>query len=359
MKYKYIAAYEISGLSHNPDTGDVKIYAHEDGFSVRAILTDRVDDYCYEIDRARALSYLLLEGLVGQRKLGDLKGEVEAEVRQIRERRNKALGRSEVLVFTAEGEVEPHFSGQSAETDDFVCVFGAIDKEDIAVSHRAQMNAVLVALCLSAEHETIQVERIQRGIYLINEFGKPVYSLDFSAKLGRAFLVKRTTDEVIREVQSQAVALTGEKSLATVNRLLVQAISSENDKLHRFVSGWLALEIFVGKAFKEYKKTLSIPTPPGTALAGHSQKKESKLDKLIGRGMKGSNNIAARFAVIAKCLGGDSAKADVEKTFDLIKRARDKLYHEEGVLDEDSLPIDETIKLVKKYLRLHIAKRAT
>jgi hypothetical protein len=359
MKYKYIAAYEISGLSHNPNTGDVEIYTHEDGFSVRAILTDRVDDYCYEIDRARALSYLLLEGLVGRRELGDLKGEVEAEVRQIRERRNKALGRSEVLVFTAEGEVEPDFSGRSEETDDFVCAFGVINKEDIAVSHSTQMNAVLVALCLSAEHETIQVKSIQRGIYLINESGKPVYSFDFSAKLGRSFVVKRTTDEVIREVQSQAVALTGEKNLATVNRLLVQAISSENDKLHRFVSGWLALEIFIGKVFKEYKKTLSTPTPPGTAPAGHSQKKKLNLDELIGLGMKGSNNIAAHFAVIAKCLDGDSAKVDVEKTFDLIKRARENLYHIEGALDEDSLPIAETIKLLKKYLRLHVSKKAT
>lgn len=357
MKYKYIAAYEISVLSHNPDTGDVEIYAHEDGFSVRAILTDRVDDYCYEIDRARALSYLLLEGLVGQRKLGDLKGEVEAEVRQIRERRNKALGRSEVLVFTAEGEVEPDFSAPSEETDDFVCASGMINKEDIAVRHSTQVNAVLAALCLSVQHETIRVKRIQRGIYLINESGRPVYSFDFSASAD-GFVSKRTTDEVIREVQSQAVALTGEKNLATVNRLLVQAISSENGKLHRFVSGWLALEIFVGKVFKEYKKILSIPTPPRTAPAGHSQKKESKFDERTCRGMRGSNNIADKFAVVAKCLGDDSGETDL-KTFTSIKDKRRTLYHTEGVLDEDSLPIDETIKLVKKYLRLHIGKWAT
>lgn len=357
MKYKYIAAYEISGLRHNPDTGDVEIYADEDGFSVRAILTERVDYYCYEIDRARALSYLLLKGLVGRRKLGDLKDEVEAQVRQIRERRNKALGRSEVLVFTAEGEVEPDFSVPSVETDDFVCALGMINKEDIAVRHSTRMNAVLVALCLSVEHETIEVKRIQSGIYLINEPGKPVYSFDLSGEIGRVFLVKLTTDEVIKEVQSQAVALDGEKSLATVNRLLVQAISSENEKLHRFIFGWVALEIFVKKVFREYRKTLLIPTSPETAPPSRSQKEESKLDERIRRSLRGSNNIADKFAVIAKCLGGDSAETDL-KTFNSIKDEREKLYHE-GSLDEDSLPITKTINLLKKYLRLHIGRRAT
>ncbi|MGA8849069.1 MAG: hypothetical protein WB564_04495 [Dehalococcoidia bacterium] len=358
MKYKYIAAYELSVLSHIPDTGDVEIYADEDGFSVRAILTQRVDEYCYELDRAQSFRELLLKGLAGQGVSNDLRAEVEVGVNRIRERRNKALGRSEVLVFTAEGEVEPDFSRRSAETDDFVYAFGVINKEDIAILHSAQINAVLAAFCLSIEHETIQVKPIQRGIYLLNESGKPVYSFDFSISAG-GFVSKRTTDEVIREVQSQVVALTGEKSLATVNRLLVQAISSENEKLHRFIFGWAALDIFVNKAFREYKKTLPIPTPARSDSAGCRQKKGLKLDERIHRAMRGSNNIniADKFAVIVKCLGDDSAETDL-KTFTSIRDERDKLYHE-GAFDEDSLPIAEAIKLLKKYLRLHISKKAT
>jgi hypothetical protein len=350
MKYRYIAVYQIRGLIHVPDRGDVEIYADGDGFSVRAILTERVDEYCYELDRARSLGYLVLKSLAGQRESDTLRVEVEAEVSRIRERRNKDLSRSEVLIFTADGEVEPDFSRPSRETDDFVLGFEVVNKDNIVGAHSAQMNAALAALCLSTEHDTIQVKRVQGDVYLINESGKPVYSLDFSAS-GDAFVSRRTSDAVIREAQSQAVALTSEKSLARVNRLLVQAISSENDKLRRFMFGWSALEIFINKVFSEYER-LCVQNLLGTDPASHTQRYFERIHDV----MRDKYRITDKFVVVTACLGDDSIETDVE-TFASIKKSRDELLHGE-VLDEDSLPVAETIKLLKKYLRLHISMKA-
>ena len=351
MKYKHIAAYKINGLTHVPDKGDVEIYVDDNALPVRAILTERVDDYCYELDCAQALGNLLLKTMVGQRGSDDLTVAVEAEVSRIREQRNRDIGRSEVLIFIAEGEVEPDFSGPTRETDNFTLAFGAINKKDIAASHSAQLNAALVALLLSTEHETAEVKRMKRDTYLISESGKPIYSIDLRASASVS-VSKRTSDRVIEQARHQVATLTGDRSLIRVNELLVQAISSHNGKLRRFICGWSALEIFVSKVFRKYEKALF-----NTILAETTPVSDIRRTlKRIRAVMSDKYSITDKFSVIAACLGDDSVDTDVE-TFALIKDSRDKLFHREA-LDDDSLPLAETIQLLKKYIRLHISTKA-
>jgi hypothetical protein len=61
MKYRYITVYQLRGLIHNPDRGDVDLYIKEGFPSVRALLTDKLDDHCYELDRAQSVGYLMLK----------------------------------------------------------------------------------------------------------------------------------------------------------------------------------------------------------------------------------------------------------------------------------------------------------
>lgn len=351
MRYEYIAVYEVKGLIHNPDAHDVEVYTADDGYSVKAILTDRLDEYCSRLDCAHALGNLLLRGLVGGQVSDDLAMELESQIRRIREPRSKIIGRSEVLVFTAEGEVEPDLSAPRTETDGFVFGFRLVDKQKIVNAHSAQLNGVLAALCLSAEHDTIQIRRIQKDVYMVNECGKPVYSFDLSASAS-AFLSKRTTDKVISEVQRRAAALTGAESVAKVNRLLVQAISSENDNLRRFIFGWSALEIFINKVFPEYEQTLFAYVLPETRPVGYMDKTLKRIRDV----MRDKYRITEKFNVVAACLGNDSVETDLQ-TFTSIKNKRDALLHGEAV-DEDSLPVTETTRLLEKYLRLHIVGKA-
>lgn len=351
MKYKHIAAYKINGLTHVSDKGDVEIYADDDALPVRAILTERVDDYCYELDCAQALGNLLLKTMVGQRGSDDLRVAVEAEVSRIREQRNKDIGKSEVLIFIAEGEVEPDFSGPTRETDNFTLAFGAINKEDIAASHSAQLNAALVALLLSTEHETVEVKRMKKDTYLISESGEPIYSFDLRASASLS-LSRRTSDRVIEQARHQVVTLTGDKSLIRVNKLLVQAISSDNDKLRRFICGWSALETFVNKVFRKYEKALFNTILAETTPVSDIRRTLQRIRAV----MSDKYSIMDKFSVIAACLSDDSVDTDVE-TFALIKDSRDKLFHREA-LDDDSLPFAKTIQLLKKYIRLHISTKA-
>ena len=56
MKFKYISLYQIRGLTHNPAEGAIQLYSKEhDTISLKAVLTDKPDPFCYDIDRALTL----------------------------------------------------------------------------------------------------------------------------------------------------------------------------------------------------------------------------------------------------------------------------------------------------------------
>jgi hypothetical protein len=149
-KYKYVSVYKVRGLTHVPEKGDIKLYAKENNGLVTAVLTDKPDKYCYEIDQRQSLGYSLLRGFAMKGEPGQTGLEVETQISRIRERRNKELAGSDALVFVAEGEVEADFSGPTTESDGYILGFDIITKERIAEAHSEELNAILAALSLSA-----------------------------------------------------------------------------------------------------------------------------------------------------------------------------------------------------------------
>jgi hypothetical protein len=346
MKYKYVTSYQIRGLTHNPDRREEEIFVKEGNSSVRAILTGNLDAYCFEIDRAQAVGYLLLKGLVDKKESSDLSHELEAEMSRLRELRNKELNDSEKLVFIADGYAQAELSQPNRETDDYILGFQVVDKEKIFQAHSDQVNAALAALCLTA-HEVIQVKHIRGDVYLINDSGKPIYSVEFSVS-GKAYTSRRTTDEVIRETKGQVANLLMDKcSLSQVYKLLVQAISRDNDQLRRFMFGWSALEILINKVFSEYEKQF-VQNLIGADPAIHTQRYFERIRDV----MKGKYRLTDKFVVLAACVADNTVEEDIEN-FVEIKKSRDALLHGKAI-DEKSLPDSETVALLKKYLRQHI-----
>jgi hypothetical protein len=130
--------------------------------------------------------------------------------------------------------------------------------------------------------------------------------------------------------------------------LLIQAISRDTDKLRRFISGWSALEILVNKVFSEYEK-LFIQNLIGTAPTGHTQRYFDRIRYV----MQDKYRITDKFVIVVACLGeNESTESDIDD-FESIKEKRDSLLHG-NLIDESSLPINETIRLLKKYLSRHI-----
>ena len=346
MKYRYVRIYNIRGLTHPPGKGDIEIYVSKGVPSINAILTDKIDDYSYELDRSHVVGYLMLKGLVGNRGSSDLNDEIANEIKRLHERRNKEGQDSESLVFIAEGDIDVDFSRPNSETHDYIIGFDLINKEQIIDTHSSQVNAALVALSLTTEDETIQVKLIQWGVYLINETAKPVYSFEISGS-AEVYTSRRTSDKFITEATDHLIKLMGDPSLSQTYRLYVQSISSDKDELRRFMFGWAGLEMLINKVFSNYEKKF-IQNLLGAEPAHHTQKYFERIRDV----MKGKYRLGDKFVVMAACIGSGSVDIDIQN-FNKIKETRDALMHGD-ILDEKSLPISETVALLKKYLRQHI-----
>ena len=254
------------------------------------------------------------------------------------------------MVVIASGETEPNFSSPNRETENFVLGFDVIQKEKINDIHGKQVDSALVALCLSTGQGSIQIKCLCNDVYLINENNKPVYSIGLSGS-GEGYISIRTTDEFIRMAQSKIDTLFAEKALDRVNKLLVQAISEENDKLRRFMFGWSALEILINKVFSEYEKKF-VQNLLGSDPANHMQKYFGRIRDV----MEGKYRITDKFIIVAACISDTTIDSDIE-TFTSIKKKRDALIHGKDV-EEATLPIQQTIVLLKKYLCSHIETKA-
>lgn len=141
--------------------------------------------------------------------------------------------------------------------------------------------------------------------------------------------------------------LMSERNLNKVYKLLIQAVSRDNDRLRRFMFSWFALEILINKVFSEYEEKF-IENLTGADPAKHTKR---YFDRICGV-MKDKYRLADKFVVVASRIGDDSIETDLV-LFDKIKDIRDKLFHGNRV-DDETLPISETVKLLKKYLRRHI-----
>ncbi len=348
MQYEYLSIYKISGLTLAPDSGDTELYANADG-SFKAILSGNINSYCNEIDRSKALGYLMLRGMVGQDQGKDQTSILESEIAKIRESRNKEINSAAILIINAKGAIDANLTEQSNETADYIIGFDVFDKKQITTTYNHDVNAVLAALFLAAESENLQIIKVCQDAYLINPQGKPIYSISFSLS-GEAYCSSRTTPGFIEKAQSLSCGLISEKYLPRVISLLMQAISKENDKFRRFIFAWSALEILINQVFSTYEK-MFISKIVESAPSNYTEKYFSRINDV----MKDKYRLTDKFVIITACFSENGADDDIA-LFKNIKEIRNNLFHG-SIVDENTLPINDTVTLLKKYLGSHISRK--
>jgi hypothetical protein len=327
MKFKYISLYQIRGLTHNPSESDIQLYSKEnDTISLKAVLTDKLDEYCYDIDRALSLGNFMLRGMVGQRAENE---QIKENIEKIRENRKKKIEGEETLIFIGEGEAETEFTQPLKETDDYILGFDIIKKEDIVSLFKDDINSTLAALCLASERVPLQIKHTGGGVFLLNEQAKPIYSFSFTGS-GEAYTSMPTTSELIKESQGQIKAVS--KRELKVYRLLAKAISRDNDDLRRFMFGWAGLEMLIKIIFSEYEKVFV-----QKLLAADPTSQAGRYFKRIREVMNGKYNIVDQFVVVASCIATSSAEIDIQ-AFIRIKKIRDRFFHDTSGA-EDILPV--------------------
>ena len=133
--------------------------------------------------------------------------------------------------------------------------------------------------------------------------------------------------------------------LRSVAGLFAEALTpGNNGYLHSFIAAWTGLEIFIAKQFKELQGNVQITVKGEPA---HKEFSERMRDI-----MQGKYRLLDKFSVLSHYYCKADSDADIE-IFKRLKRTRDKFFHSmEGEIN--SLPLDDTRRLLEKYLKLHL-----
>lgn len=346
MHYKFIAAYKLTGLTI-PSDGEEQVLAEYPSIGGKAILTYNIDDHLFELDRASAVGFLMLKGLIGQAVEDDLEDRLTNELTDLRKRRKKDFREGAFVIFEATGEVESFKLRTEREFPDFVIAIDGASKKPIRSRYQPQINGVLTSFALGSD-KVCGVKKVTDGVIFINKEDKPVYSYTFESS-GKLIVSTGLEEETLDFVRNHAKFLGKHQDLIDSARLLAKSLDEDNDELLSFLSVWSGLEIFVSKTFKAYEDLAF------TKLSGDEEPAvPSKFLQRIKTVMKDKYRLSDKFSVLSFELSPNFAEEDIEK-FDQIKNLRDKLMHGQDVAIS-SLPTENARVLLRKYLKLHMER---
>jgi hypothetical protein len=139
-----------------------------------------------------------------------------------------------------------------------------------------------------------------------------------------------------------------DSGLERIYRLMILASEERSDRFKTFLFTWTALEILICKTFNLYFEAF-VNQIETDALSETARELQQRLQ----------NNIEEKCSLRDKFIASSSIlseDADSDLTiFSPIKKIRDRLIHVEAV-DDENLPVDEVMLLLRKLLTLHLLK---
>ena len=343
MKYIYTAAWAIiGGITIGEESPLIELTGSQ---CPRFILTKDPDPYLAKVDEASAVGRLMLKGLVGQHESTDFQSALTLEVEEIKAERKKKVGSRTVLLFQVQGEIEASVKDPFREHETFIVTFDAIERNQVRQLHKAEIEAIKVAIAL--ENDTpLRFTCLADGTYLLDDSGKPVYSISLSVS-GEGTVSTPLSEEAVARIGARYAALKQKRALDSVNRLFSQMTDYDSDRLKTFLSGWAAFEILIAKSFKSYEqKFFSLSTK-----AGQPTLQERFLAR-IKNVMKDKYRLRDKFTAVTAVLFPNIGDDEAEKNytdFCELKKLRDKIFHGEPFSEKD-LPVHKMAALLQKYL---------
>lgn len=347
MRYTYVAAWSIiGGVCLPADVGILELATSENR---RFILTREPDELLETVERGAAYGNAILNVMFGQAH-GDVTEVVSAAFDGIVAERNRKSGESTILIVEARGDIEVEIEERrSAERDEVVICFGALDKDAIRSIHRPSIEAMKLALALESESPTSLCE-LANGVYLTRDDGKTVYS--FTLKADADLSVAHPLDDGARErIRDNFETLESEIALERIQRLYVDMNDASTDRLKSFLSGWAALEMLIVRAFKDYGDDLLVSSSEGRATP-----LRDRFLQRVTTVMKDKYRLADKFAAVAVLLVPSALEADLVADYEVfcsLKSTRDTIYHG-GAFTEPDLPLNTLSALLRRYLQAYL-----
>jgi hypothetical protein len=345
MRYEYIVAYKVSGLTLPKDTAEITLPDYHDGSKAQCILTSQADIHLDNVDRGRAIAGVMLRrvfGTPGEGKAVDL---LNAEIQEIREERKKVVGSSPVLVVRFSGDIDVKLPNKLHRDDQYAVGLDFINKAAIHADLSPVLQGICATVCLIPDKH-VSLKSIASGIYALDDDKRPYYSLSFTGS-GAATFAHQISEADRSFLESMLPHVNGHTKLERVIRLLTQAFDADSDELRAFLAGWTGIEILVNKAFRSYEtvfvNSLRGAAPPETVIRYFDR---------IQSVMKDKYSLVDKFTMMAACIAPDDADNDIAQ-FSKLKNVRDKLLHGADISDKQ-LPVNELRALLAKYVRGHV-----
>ena len=165
--------------------------------------------------------------------------------------------------------------------------------------------------------------------------------------------VRTSYKDAAPEEAESLIALLDDQELQRVVSLFAHSLNTK-DEFKRFLYGWKALEIYISKVFRRYRRDFN---PNKVAIPATSQHFERLTQAIKADKYALLDKFGVIVAVLAKKtrnVGIEELDSDVDE-FQRLKNLRDALFHRPDVA-EASLPTVtvELQSLLSKYLRLHL-----
>lgn len=349
VELRYIAIYRLLGLNKLPDDSETMDFVEFDGDDVVVKLTTNPEPFFFHIDRASALSTLLLQGMLGPSREDTPEQRIAKQIESIRDKRRRQNIGGVFLIFEGELKISsPNFSYRR-DMEEFSICFDAFEKGIAREKFLPVIQATLTAMAISfPENADTRIQKVRDISFLIEDkTKKPLYC--FTAELGTPTVRVSIplTDDIVKKARAHARAFPTDRKLARVADLLIESKEIGTNDLRAFISAWSALEMFVNSTFKTTYLDLWLHViSSNTPLSA-----KTYFDRLKDV-MSGKHGLRVKFVVIASILNPNSAISD-EINFTQVKSVRDDLFHGKEVVGS-RYPVEDTLKLLQKYLDLHL-----
>lgn len=348
MRYTYTAAWAVvGGVTLREDSLPIELASSE---NARFTLTRDPDTLLAKVDEASAVGRLMLKGLVGQKGPADFQMALASEVQEIKTERKMKVGAQAVLLFQAHGEIKASVKEPLREHGTFIVTFDAIERDRVRQLHQTDIEAMKVALAFESDPPS-RFAYLADGTYLLNDAGKPIYSISFSIS-AEGCVSTPLSNEAAARIGARYAALNQENDFDSVERLFSEMADYGTNRLKAFMLGWAALEILIAKSFKSYEQAFLSPftNADQPTLRGRFLARVKDV-------MKDKYRLTDKFIAVTAVLFPGIEDAEAERNyadFCKLKKLRDSIFHGEPFSEKD-LPIHEMASLLRKYVVARIA----
>jgi hypothetical protein len=164
-----------------------------------------------------------------------------------------------------------------------------------------------------------------------------------------AFISKHPSIDNLAVMRQLTSTIISDPSLDRIVRLLNESLEVGRERFEKFLSAWMALEVFVSKNFSSYQKRFW-----DNLSAGVSAPIKERYLKRIHDVMQDKYRLLDKFVIISSELAPLTTDADIV-VFQRSKDIRDGFSHGDSI-DEKTVPVEEIQELIKKLLLLHVSR---